>query len=110
MERSKALVASTIIAVTLMTGAVAYAASSGVLNGRNDNVGKLQATATQPAPQPNDGTASVNPAAGAATTSAAPVAKSTAVTPAAQAVNTPAPAGHDIGDDHGGHGRDGDDD
>ena len=110
MERSKALVASTIIAVTLLTGAVAYAASSGVMNGRNDNVGKLQATATQPATQPNDATASVNPAAGAATTSAAPVAKSTAVTPAAQAVNTPAPAGHDIGDDHGGHGRDGDDD
>jgi hypothetical protein len=107
MQRSKALVAATIIAVTLFTGAVAYAASSGVLDGRNDNVGKLQPIATQPI--------DVTP------TTAPRAANSAVVTPAPQAVtpspnHTPGaddPASHDVGDDHGGdrpHGRDGDDD
>ena len=48
MERKKAMIASAIIAVTVMSGAVAYAASSGITNSRSDNVGQLQPTATQP--------------------------------------------------------------
>jgi hypothetical protein len=47
MEISKSLFAATIVSATLITGAVAYAASSGAIDGRDDNVGKLQPTAVQ---------------------------------------------------------------
>ncbi len=63
MERTKAMVASAIIAVTLTTGAVAFAASSGVIGGRHDNVGNLQLTT----PQPTDLTVFVDPATDAVT-------------------------------------------
>ena len=54
MERRKALIASAVIALTLTTGAAAYAAGSGVLSGRTDNVGNLQPVATaDPIADPN---------------------------------------------------------
>ena len=49
MEISKSLFAATLVSATLLTGAVAYAASSGVIDGRDDNVGNLQPTAQNPA-------------------------------------------------------------
>ena len=49
MEISKSLFAATVVSATLLTGAVAYAASSGVIDGRDDNVGNLQPTAQNPA-------------------------------------------------------------
>jgi len=70
MERRKALIASAVIALTLTTGAAAYAAGSGVLSGRTDNVGNLQPVATQP----TDITVYLDPATGAVTTTAPPVA------------------------------------
>lgn len=45
MERTKALLASAVVAGTLMTGAVAYGATSIVTGRSSDNVGKLQPTA-----------------------------------------------------------------
>lgn len=46
MERKKALLASTIVAASMMTAAVAYAASSGLTDPRRDSVGQLQPATT----------------------------------------------------------------
>jgi len=102
MERKKSLLAATIISATLLTGAVAYAASSGVLEGREDNVGNLEPTAIVP----TDITIYVDPATGSVT----------ATKPQAAATPTE-DSGHDSDDDSGHdsdddrrHGRDSDDD
>jgi hypothetical protein len=126
MERKKSLLAATIISATLLTGAVAYAASSGVLEGRDDNVGNLQPTAIEP----TDITIYVDPATGSVTTAKpqiaattpppGAVATATAITPqpAAAVIATPTDdsgldsdddSGHDSNDDRR-HGRDSDDD
>lgn len=70
MERSKALVASALVAVGLTVGAGIYVAGSGLLAGATDNVGNLQPTVaetTVPA-TPQEITVYVDPATGAATT------------------------------------------
>jgi hypothetical protein len=68
MERQKALIASVIVAVVLMTGAVAYAAGGGLIGGRQDNVGNLQTATTQPVAAPaTDITLYVDPARGRST-------------------------------------------
>jgi hypothetical protein len=100
MERQKALIASAIVAVTLMTGAVAYAAASGLTDGRTDTVGQLQPVATQPATV----TVYVDPATGAVTTTAPAANAPTApATPDTVAVAQPEPipaatGGHDGGE------------
>ena len=48
MERTKAVIASAIVAATVMGDAVAYAATSGITNSRSDNVGQLQPAGVQP--------------------------------------------------------------
>lgn len=45
MDRRKALMASTIVTVTLVAGAAAFAANSGLVGSRSDNVGSLQPAA-----------------------------------------------------------------
>lgn len=77
MEPKRALLASTIIAATVMTGAVAYAASSSLTDNNRDNVGQLHPTATQPPTI----TVIVDPATGAATAPSTLDAGSTAGTP-----------------------------
>jgi hypothetical protein len=44
MERQKAVIASALLAGSLMTGGVAFAITGGALDGQQDNVGKLQPT------------------------------------------------------------------
>lgn len=44
MERQKAVIASALLAGSLMTGGLAYAITGGALDSRQDNVGKLQPT------------------------------------------------------------------
>ncbi len=70
MKRSKALIASAVVATTLVVGAGVYFAGSGVLAGETDNVGNLQPIATS-VPQPDASpeiTVFVDPATGAAST------------------------------------------
>lgn len=86
MERQKALIASVIVAVVLMTGAVAYAAGGGLIGGRQDNVGNLQTATTQPVAAPaTDITLYVDPATGAVSaTTTAPAATAADTAPAEQ--------------------------
>lgn len=77
MDRKKALLTSTIVAATVMVGAVAFAASSDLTDSPRDNVGKLQPAVTAPAL-----TIVVDP-----TTGAAAVSSTTAV-PATLATST----------------------
>ncbi len=78
MERSKALIASALVAASLTVGAGIYVAGSGLLAGATDNVGNLEPTvATTAAPTaPQEITVYVDQATGVATTvapQAAPV-------------------------------------
>jgi hypothetical protein len=91
MERQKALIASAIVAVTLMTGAVAFAAASGLTDGRRDNVGNLQPVTLQPTV-----TVSADPTAGSVTTTTTPPSVLTTVTPSGSHPD-------DYGDDGGRH-------
>jgi hypothetical protein len=108
MQRKKSLLAATIISATLLTGAVAYAASSGVLEGRDDNVGNLQPTTTRS----SEITVFVDPVTGLVTaTTPQPAAGATAPTTTRQPsadVTTTRSTTSTI-DDHGGD-RDDDDD
>jgi hypothetical protein len=61
------VIASAIVAGTLMAGAAAYATAGAVTNGRGDNVGRLEATT----PRPVDTTAA-DPAAVTSTAIPAP--------------------------------------
>lgn len=106
MERSKALIASAVVATSLTVGAGIYVAGSGLLAGATDNVGNLQPTvATTVAPAtPQEITVYVDQATGAVTTVApqpAPVAAppAEATTPAEVAVDNSVPQYQ--GDDHG---------
>lgn len=70
MERTKALIASALVAASLTVGAGIYVAGSGLLAGATDNVGNLQPTvATTVAPAaPQEITVYVDQATGAVTT------------------------------------------
>ena len=91
MQRSKALIASALVAASLTVGAGIYVAGSGLLAGATDNVGNLQptvaTTATAPS-APQEITVYVDPVTGTATTvapQAAPVEPSpTDATPPAE--------------------------
>jgi hypothetical protein len=79
MERKRALFASAIVAASVMTGAVAYAASSSLTTASRDNVGQLQPTGILPPTI----TVIVDPATGVASATPAPavaVATDTVVT------------------------------
>ena len=121
MERSKALIASALVAASLTVGAGIYVAGSGLLAGATDNVGNLEPTvattvATTAAPTaPQEITVYVDQATGVATTvapQAAPVetapvetAPVEATAPAEVAVDN---SGTDHeSDDHGEDRRDG---
>lgn len=85
MERKKALIASTIVAASMMTAAVAYAASSGLTDTGRDGVGQLQ-----PATTPGPGvTVIIDPLTGAAraVTTIAPTASGTATATRTEAGN-----------------------
>ena len=70
MQRSKALIASALVAASLTVGASIYVAGSGLLAGATDNVGNLQPTvATTASPStPQEITVYVDPVTGTATT------------------------------------------
>ncbi len=70
MERSKALIASALVAASLTVGAGVYVAGSGLLAGAADNVGNLQPTVADTATPatPQEITVYVDQATGAATT------------------------------------------
>ncbi len=104
MDRRKALLASTIVTVTLVAGAAAFAANSGLVGSRSDNVGNLRpAPLTTSASAPTVVTVYVDPATGAV------VAPPATVAPAAAAA-APAPTdtgqGHESGEREEGHGDD----
>jgi len=78
MERSKALIASALVAASLTVGAGIYVAGSGLLAGATDNVGNLEPTVatTVATTAPQEITVYVDQATGVATTvapQAAPV-------------------------------------
>lgn len=81
MERQKAVIASALLAGSLMTGGVAFAISGGALESGQDNVGKLQPT-TAVAPAPADPSNVVVAPQNPPTTSAAPAAAAPMVTAA----------------------------
>jgi hypothetical protein len=97
VERRTTVIASAIVTATLMTGAVGYAATTAVADGRRDNVGNLQATT--PAPALTRTTPPADPGTGAATATTAP-----------RTDPTVSPAGHDDGRRDDRTDRDGDDD
>jgi len=106
MERSKALIASAIIAAGLTVGAGVYVGGSGLIAGATDNVGNLQpvvADTTPPPATPQEITVYVDPVTGTATTVAPQAA---AIEPSPTDVTVPATVdqGGDKphGDDHGG--------
>ena len=118
MERSKALIASALVAASLTVGAGVYVAGSGLLAGATDNVGNLQPTvATTAAPAapaaPQEITVYVDQATGAATTVAPQAAPVQAAPVETAPVEAAAPAevavdnsgtqyqGDDESDDHG---------
>lgn len=105
MERSKALIASAVVAAGLTFGAGVYVAGSGLLAGATDNVGNLQpvvATSAAPTAAPHEITVYVDPVTGAATADAPQVAidGSSQTDPATAAEVSP----DSTGDDH--HGDD----
>jgi len=119
MERSKALIASALVAASLTVGAGIYVADSGLLAGASDNVGNLQPTvATNAAPPtPQEITVYVDQATGTATTVApqpAPVEAPPVESAAPEQVvvdNTGSQHhGEDRSDDHQGEDRGGEDD
>ena len=115
MERSKALIASALVATGLTIGAGIYVAGSGLLAGASDNVGNLQPATTTTAPAaPREITVYVDPATGAATTVPPQSAPVGARAPATlDDSSTPTAAGDQGGerhDDHGGEERGEDDD
>jgi hypothetical protein len=92
MERQKAVIASALLAGSLMTGGVAFAISGGALDGQQDNVGKLQPTTavvTAPeatstvSPSPQDAPSA--PATAPAVTAAPPTAPPSTVSQASPA-------------------------
>ena len=62
MERQKAVIASALLAGSLMTGGVAFAITGGALDGQQGNVGKLQPT-TSAEPRHQTGEPRQDPAA-----------------------------------------------
>jgi len=115
MQRSKALIASALVAASLTVGAGIYVAGSGLLAGATDNVGNLQptvaTTATAPS-APQEITVYVDPVTGTATTvapQAAPVEPSpTDATPPAE-VSIDRSGEDRSGEDRSGEDRSGDD-
>ena len=99
MERQKAVIASAIVAVTLMTGAVAFAAASGLTDGRRDNVGNLQPVA----PPPTAVVVSADPTAGSVTTTATPPSAPTTVNPSGSHHDGDSGDGGDGGSEGGRH-------
>ena len=101
MDRRKALLASTIVTVTLVAGAAAFAANSGLVGSRSDNVGNLQPLVTTTATSaPTVVTVYIDPATGAVVTPS--------TTPAAAAPAAPAGVGndHETDEREEGHGDD----
>lgn len=102
MDRRKALLASTIVTVTLVAGAAAFAANSGLVGSRSDNVGNLQpAPLTTSVSTPTVVTVYIDTATGAVV---APPATAAPAAVAAAPANTG--EGHESGEHEGGHGDD----
>lgn len=116
MERQKAVIASAMLAGSLMTGGLVFAVNGGALDARQDNVGKLQPTVTQAVAPASyvDPTTTSSTVAPTTTKPAAPVVVASAprtVTASTTSKASPTASSGEHDDDEGYEsGSDGDDD